>query len=82
MPFHLSKTLLVQESDYVYTDKKISQLLKNLGINREKIAQFMQSFIKKDEYLLTDLTNIFSSSNKMKISKEGRVFIDRLDQYF
>jgi len=71
MPFHLSKTLLVQESDYVYTDKKISQLLNNLGINREKIAQFMQSFIKKDEYLLTDLTNIFSSSNKMEISKEG-----------
>lgn len=71
MPFHLGKSMLTNELDYIFTDKKISLLLNSIGQKRETVVDFMKSFIQQGDYLLTDLTNIFNASNKISIAKEG-----------
>lgn len=71
MPFHLSKSMLTHESNFVFTDKKISALLRQIGNNRDAATAYMQSFIKKGDYILADMTNIFSASNQISLSKEG-----------
>ena len=71
MPFHLSKSMLMNEVAETITDKKVSSLLRQIGSNRIAVTNYMQSFIKKGDYVLTDMTNIFSASNQISLCKEG-----------
>lgn len=71
MPFHLSKSMLMNEFAETITDKTISALLRQIGSNRIAVTNYMQSFIKKGDYVLTDMTNIFSASNQISLTKEG-----------
>lgn len=71
VPFHLSKSMLMNEFADTITDKKISAILRQIGADRTAATSYMQSFIKKGDYVLTDMTNIFSASNQISLSKEG-----------
>jgi transposase len=71
MPFHLSKSMLMHGRDISVTDKKISDLLRQIGNKREAVTSYMQSFIQKGDYVLADMTNIFNASHQISLTKEG-----------
>lgn len=55
----------------ILNSKKISELLKEIGKNREKAVEYMKSFIGKEGYFLADMTHIPSKSTKIGLSKKG-----------
>jgi len=68
---HIAKSMLSVEDNTIYNDKKFSAAYRSVGINREAIAAYLKSFIKPNDHILVDLTNIFSTSEQMRFSKEG-----------
>lgn len=71
MPFNYSKSFLSEMYPMALSDKIISGLLRQLGQNREQLTGYMQSFIRPNDYVLVDMTNLFSSSTHIAIAKEG-----------
>jgi transposase len=71
MPIHISKSMLsVHEKQEVYP-KKLSDAMTAIGIDRQSCVNYMTSFITKGDHILVDMTNMFSSSEKMYYAKEG-----------
>lgn len=68
---HIAKSMLSIDDNTIYTDKKFSEAYRLIGRNREAIAGYLKSFIKPNDHILVDLTNIFSASNNMRFAKEG-----------
>jgi transposase len=72
MPFHYQHSYLSNQFSTVsLTDKRISGLLRDIGIQRERIVQFCRSFIKNGDHILIDGTQIFSQSDNIEYSKLG-----------
>ncbi len=71
MDLHVAKSYLSVGDTKKYSDKDFSQALKTIGKNRDAITAYLKSFIKPNEHILVDMTNIFSASNQMRYSKEG-----------
>jgi len=51
--------------------KEISLFLKDFGVNRAKMVEFMQGFIGNDANILFDGTAIVSNSDKMTVNRIG-----------
>lgn len=58
-------------ADISLSDKKMTNLLKNIGENREKINAFFKEFSKPGEHILMDMTAIHSKSKEMNINQLG-----------
>lgn len=71
MPFHLSKSMIGELIELPVTDKKISMMLRHIGQNRQQATAYMQSFIKPSDYVMVDMTHIFSASTQISLAKEG-----------
>lgn len=71
MPLHFHKSFLSERFDFVLTDKKVSSGLRELGQMRETVSAYMKSFIRPGDHVLFDMTNIFSDSRNIALSKEG-----------
>jgi len=71
MPFHISKSMLVEENTFTLNDRTFSNALRRIGIQRSAVASYLKSFIKPDDHVMVDMTNIFSASNKLYYAKEG-----------
>jgi len=72
IPFYLSQSFLPELLKLKsFNDKTSSQVLHTIGKKREKMLEYMQSFICKEEYLLMDATNVFSNSSLIPLSKKG-----------
>ncbi len=71
MAFHVSKSMLSINDKTSLSEKYFSTTLRDIGSTRSNITAYMQSFIKPNDYVMVDMTNMFSSSNKMRYSKEG-----------
>ena len=71
MPFHISKSMLVEENTFTLSDRTFSNALRRIGIQRSAVASYLKSFIKPDDHVMVDMTNIFSASNKLYHAKEG-----------
>lgn len=71
MPLHYHKSFLSERFNITLTDKKVSLCMRELGQMREKVSDYMRSFIKPSDYILFDMTNIFSSSGQIALAKEG-----------
>ena len=65
--------LSVLYNDVTITDKRVSNLLRELGSCREKIREFFKKYIinTNDEHILIDATHIFSDSNGIEEAKTG-----------
>lgn len=68
---HIAKSMLSVGDNSTYNDKKFSEAYRSIGIRREAITGYLKSFIKPNDHILVDLTNIFSASGQMRFSKEG-----------
>ncbi|MBI2417971.1 MAG: transposase [Ignavibacteriales bacterium] len=71
MPFHTAKSMLSVNDKTTYTEKYFSLLLLDIEGWREQATTYMQSFIKPNDFVLVDMTNIFSSSENIRYAKEG-----------
>lgn len=69
--FHLSKSMLSNEDKNIYTDKKFSTALREIGLNRNAISDYLKSFMVSNDHVMVDMTNVFSASNNMRHSKMG-----------
>ena len=68
---HIAKSMLSVEDGATHNDKKFSEVYRSVGINREAVAGYLKSFIKPNDHILVDLTNVFSASAQMRFSREG-----------
>ena len=72
IPFRLTQSYLHDLLGSVkFNDKTASLVLKIVGGMQEQMLSYMKSFIAKEEYLLMDLTHVFSSSTLMTLSRKG-----------
>jgi transposase len=69
--FHLSKSMISNEDKAIYTDKKFSAALREIGLNRTSISNYLKSFMVSNDYVMVDMTNVFCASNNMRHAKEG-----------
>ena len=71
MAFHISKSMLSVNDKTSLSEKYFSRTLREIGARRTETSAYMKSFIKPNDYVMVDMTNIFSASDKMRYSKEG-----------
>lgn len=71
MPLFIAKTMLSIESEDAVYEGKISKMLQSIGQHRATINDYMKSFIVPNDYVLVDMTNMFSSSANISYVKEG-----------
>jgi transposase len=71
MSLFSNKSFLQEEYGISISEKKISLLLRQLGRDRERITEYMKSFIGSNNHVLVDMTNIFSSSRQISLVKTG-----------
>lgn len=53
------------------SDKSISQLIRRVGLNREKIMEYQKLFIREGEKVLLDMTHIITCSRQIEAAKSG-----------
>jgi len=72
IPFRLSQSYLPEIiGNRSFNEKTASLVLKTIGGMHEQKLDYMKSFIARDEYLLMDATNIFSSSSLITLAHKG-----------
>jgi transposase len=72
VPFRLSQSYLPELFKLKpFNDKTTSYILKTIGGLHDQKLSYMKTFIRKEEYLLMDATNVFSNSMLMPLSKKG-----------
>lgn len=71
MAFHISKSMLSINDPSSYNEKTFSLALREIGAMRDHVSDYLKSFIKPNDYVLVDMTNMFSASSHMRFSKEG-----------
>jgi len=71
MPFHVARTMLSMEDKTVYTEKDFSTALRAIGSRRSQVTDYLKSFVKANDYVMVDMTNVFTNSEKMRYAQEG-----------
>lgn len=72
IPFHFENSYLSEHySELNISAKKATQLLKQIGTQRDKVIAYMRSFIQGGDYILADGTHLVSHSQKLTIAKQG-----------
>jgi transposase len=72
IPFRLSQSYLDKLLRPIkFNEKTASSVLKSVGGMHEQMVEYMKSFITRDEYILMDLTHVFSNSNLITLSRKG-----------
>jgi len=72
IPFRLASGYLSDLLDLKsFSEKYSSNILNSIGADREKILQYMKTFITSGEYLLMDATDIFSASEHINLAQKG-----------
>lgn len=69
--FHVAKSMLSFNDTASYTEKYFSASLRTIGSMRIEASSYMKSFIKPNDYVLVDMSNIFSASENIRLAKEG-----------
>ena len=71
-PIYFIHSFLSEEwKDIKISDKSISQLLRRVGSNREKIMNYQKHFISEGEKILLDMTHILTHSRNIEGSQVG-----------
>ena len=71
MAFHVAKTMLSIEDKTAYNEKDFSVALRQIGSGRQQVTDYLKSFVKANDYVMVDMTNVFTNSEKMRYAKEG-----------
>ncbi len=72
MGLHFEQDFLSESfKKVILSDKKMTKLLKNTGITRDRINSFFKELSKPGEHILMDMTAIHSNSKKMSLNHVG-----------
>lgn len=71
MGFHFSHSFLSERLPVSLTDKNVSRLLRELGLARPRLVEYMRSFLGSGDYLLMDQTQVVSHSRNLPHAKPG-----------
>ncbi|HEY6915009.1 MAG TPA: transposase [Paludibacter sp.] len=72
IPFRVDQSYLsIWLKTIRFNDKTASSVLNTVGAMHEQMLGYMKSFIARDEYLLMDLTHVFSKSDMITLSHKG-----------
>lgn len=70
--FYFSHSFLSEKwKDISVSDKSISQLLRRIGSDREKIMAYQKHFIKEQETVLLDMTHVVTNSRQIEAAQNG-----------
>ncbi|MBU1623149.1 MAG: transposase [Nanoarchaeota archaeon] len=72
MPYHIEQSWLAEQwAIKTISDKTISNLLREIGKQRDRAIAYMKAFIYEGQYFLADTTHILSKSKNIQLSKKG-----------
>lgn len=72
VPFYFMHSYLSELwKDTTLSDKSISQLLRRIGDNREKIIEYLKFFIRDGEKVLLDMTHVVTHSQQIEAAQSG-----------
>ena len=72
VPFYFMHSFLSEKwKDVLVSDKSISQLLRRVGGNREKIMQYQKHFVREGEKVLLDMTHVITHSRQIEAAQSG-----------
>ena len=72
VPFYFMHSFLSEKwKDVLVSDKSISQLLRRVGGNREKIMQYQKHFVREGEKVLLDMTHVITHSRQIEEVQSG-----------
>lgn len=72
VPFYFMHSFLSEAWKQVrITDKSISELLRRVGANREKIMEYQKHFVREGEKVLLDMTHVITHSKQIEIAQSG-----------
>jgi len=72
IPFRLASSFLPEQLEMKpFGEKLASGILNRIGGQREKMLEYMKSFIKQEEYILMDATDVLSHSKNISLAKKG-----------
>ena len=53
------------------SDRSISQLLRRVGANRDKIMEYQKLFVREGEKVLLDMTHVITHSRQIELAQSG-----------
>ena len=72
IPFRLASGFLPEQLEMKpFGEKQASGILNSIGGQREKMLQYMRSFVKPEEYILMDATDVLSHSRNISLARKG-----------
>jgi uncharacterized protein YueI len=72
VPFYFMHSFLSEIwNKTVVSDKSISQLIRRVGANREKIMEYQKLFVREGEKVLLDMTHVFTKSQQIEAAQSG-----------
>ena len=72
VPFYFMHSFLSEAWKQIkVTDKSISDLIRRVGSNREKIMEYQKHFVKEGEKLLLDMTHVITHSRQLETAQNG-----------
>lgn len=72
VPFYFMHSFLSEVwKDVKISDKSISQLLRRVGANRDKIMEYQKLFIREGEKVLMDMTHVITHSRQIESAQSG-----------
>lgn len=74
MPFHYVHSFLSETEickGIVVTDKNISLALRDVGRDRDAVGAYMKSFVRPDDHIMVDMTDLPSRSQLVPLAKKG-----------
>jgi Transposase DDE domain len=71
MAFHFNHSFLSERLSVSLSDKNVSKLLRELGLARPRLVEYMRSFLGSDDYLLMDQTQVVTHSRNLPHAKPG-----------
>ena len=71
MAFHFGHSFLSETLGGSLSDKNVSKLLRELGLARPRLVEYMRSFLGNGDYMLMDQTQVVSQSRNLPNAKPG-----------
>lgn len=72
VPFYFMHSFISETWKEVrISDKSISELLRRVGSNREKIMEYQKHFVREGEKVLLDMTHVITHSRQMEGAQSG-----------
>lgn len=73
MEFHYQNSYISEKyKKMALSPKKLSSILKEIGSQREEIVKFTNEFVRDNDHILFDGTDLVSNSRKMSLPKTGK----------